>query len=498
MTRPLNLYFLSRVKEELAFSRLDRHESSKLSRKITKRHEIRSLRELVDGLMRHGVTLPMLDGFFFGYTIPRIGKEFDLLKFCGTHCLNIELKSQSVQKRDILAQQRRNLHYLAHIDQCPVMYTVVTDSLTTYKIGSDGELCEVDFALVADAVKGFYREYVSAIDDMFRACDYLVSPLGTPEKFIAGEYFLTQAQERVKKDMLLDISMVNGHGFYSLTGTSGTGKTLLIYDLAKTLSARAPALVIYCGALDVEKDTLISSIPNFDVMPMDEIKTNPAAVDSFKFVFVDEAHRLPSALFSELVRRVMENSQICIFSSDPEQVLTYDEKKNQIANKIIKLNLLGKFRLRERIRSNIELTSFINSLKNINKIQKISSDYENISLLYANNTHEAEKIIEHLRDGGYTFISYPMKKGSRAPYAELCEDYCSNHVIGQEFDNVVMVMDGTFYYDKSGKLQGIPDDDPEFLYPNLFYQGISRVREKIAIVVIDNKKLFEKISRIFE
>ena len=497
MTRPLNIYLLSRVREEIPFSRMDRHESSKLSRKITKRHEIRSLRQLVDGLVSCGVETPELDGFFFGYTIPRIGKEFDLLKFKEGKCLSIELKSQAVNEKDILAQQKKNLHYLAHIDKDPVMFTVVTDTLTTYKIGGGGELVKVDFSLVADAVKTFGGEYLSDIDDMFKASDYLVSPLRTPDKFIAGEYFLTQAQDRIKKDILLDISMVNGHGFYSIVGTSGTGKTLLIYDVAKTLTERGASLVIYCGRLDGEKDALISSIPNFDVMPMEEIAQDPSRMDKFKFVFVDEAHRLSVNLFNEIVKRVMDNSQICIFSSDPEQVLTCDEKKNQIANKIIKLNLLGSFKLRERIRTNVELTSFINSLKNIYKPEKISSDYPNIGLFYANNTDEAREILSYLKGAGYTFISYPDAK-RKTLCSDMCEDYYCNHVIGQEFDNVAMVMDKTFYYDKYGKLRGIPDENPEYLYPNLFYQGISRVREKIAIVVVENKKLFEKISKIFD
>ena len=498
MTRPLNIYLLSRIKEEFVFARMERHESSKMQKKRTPKHEIRSLRQLVDGLVACGVSIPMLDGFFFGYTIPRIGKEFDLLKFCGERCLSIELKSQAVDKRDILAQQKRNLHYLAHIDQNPIMYTVVTDTLTTYKIGGDGELCEVDFTCVADAIKSFCGEYLSDIDDMFKASDYLVSPLGTPEKFIAGEYFLTQAQDRIKRDILLDIAMVNSYGFYSITGTSGTGKTLLIYDVAKTLSSRAPSLVVYCGKLGEEKDKLISSIPNFDVAPMEELAKSPQMMNKFKFIFIDEAHRLSTKVFNDVVNQVMENSLICVFSSDPEQVLTHDEKKNQISNKIIKLNLLGSFKLRERIRTNVELTSFINSLKNISKLEKINSDYKNISLHLANNQAEAVDIIKFFKNGGYTFIGYPKDRAATTPIAELCDDYYANHVIGQEFDKVVMVMDKSFYYDKYGKLQGIPEDDPEYLYPNLFYQGISRVREKIAIVVVENKKLFEKISKIFD
>ena len=45
-------------------------------------------------------------------------------------------------------------------------------------------------------------------------------------------------------------------------------------------------------------------------------------------------------------------------------------------------------------------------------------------------------------------------------------------------------MDDSFYYDENGVLQGVPHPNPDYLYPNLFYQGITRVREKIALVIV--------------
>lgn len=51
------------------------------------------------------------------------------------------------------------------------------------------------------------------------------------------------------------------------------------------------------------------------------------------------------------------------------------------------------------------------------------------------------------------------------------EDFDTHHVIGQEFDKVVMLLDSSFYYDENGTLQGIPHPNPDYLYPNLFYQG---------------------------
>lgn len=38
----------------------------------------------------------LCDGFIYGYTIPQLNKEFDLLKISDDLCLNIELKSTNV------------------------------------------------------------------------------------------------------------------------------------------------------------------------------------------------------------------------------------------------------------------------------------------------------------------------------------------------------------------------------------------------------------------
>lgn len=60
----------------------------------------------------------------------------------------------------------------------------------------------------------------------------------------------------------------------------------------------------------------------------------------------------------------------------------------------------------------------------------------------------------------------------------------------------LMLLDDTFYYDENRLLQGIPHPDPDYLYPNLFYQGVTRVREKLALIVINAPELFREISTI--
>lgn len=97
-------------------------------------HEICSLRQLIDALLNFGISISSLDGFFLNYQISQIGKEFDLLKFTEASCLNIEIKSRYVPVEDILNQLRKNKHYLAHLGKQTEIYTIITDSLTTYKL----------------------------------------------------------------------------------------------------------------------------------------------------------------------------------------------------------------------------------------------------------------------------------------------------------------------------------------------------------------------------
>ena len=74
----------------------------------------------------------------------------------------------------------------------------------------------------------------------------------------------------------------------------------------------------------------------------------------------------------------------------------------------------------------------------------------------------------------------------------------SHEVIGQEFDNVLILIDDNFRYSVEGDLEGREHPNPDYLFPKLFYQNISRAREKLCIVVHNNKDVFEKMLRIKE
>ncbi len=482
MTKSFNIYFLSRIADELAFDRVKTHACGESEAKRTPYHEILSIRDLVDALIQNGVEISMLDGFFSGYQIPRIGKEFDLLKFSNGKILNIEIKSRAVAKSEILNQLLKNRHYLSHLGRESEFYTVITDSLSAYKLTASGTLETVKFAVVAQAVKRFDGEWEENIDNLFRARDYLVSPFDTPQKFIKNEYFLTQAQDFIKKKMLADMENPK-HRIFSLLGNPGTGKTLLLYDIAKTLSQKANTLVIHSGKNFDSEEILNREIENFKVITANDFTAD--CLVKAEYILVDEAHRLLPEIFSS----IKNCGKTSVFSCDPEQILTVKEKQNAIHKKLSSVAV--KYRLNEKLRPKRELATFVMAVRDLKLKPKIPVKYENVDILYADNNIEAQKIIDYYKTKNYVFISYAGAFKNR-------DDFDANSVAGQEFDNIIMMIDNTFFYDKSGRLKGVPHDRDNLIYPNLFYQGITRVREKLALVVVNNPKLFNKISMVVD
>lgn len=255
-------------------------------------------------------------------------------------------------------------------------------------------------------------------------------------------------------------------------------------------------MIIHCGKLSPGQYKIRSEIDNLNIVSASELRNEDFSLADYTYILVDESHRIYTEQFDAICDSVYKNDQICIFSSDPEQVLSTSETRNDIVSKIEALNLDGRFTLSEKIRTNRELHSFILCMKDLNHRPRVPMDYSSVDINYANTTQEAQFLLAYYRSKGYTFINYTKSNYEPSPYSAYSEDYDTHHVIGQEFDKVVMLLDSSFYYDEEGKLQGIPHPNPNYLYPNLFYQGVTRVREQLALIVVNAPELFEKITSI--
>ena len=493
--KPVNIFRVSRIRDERLFNIMEKHEASDHDNHRSPVHEIDSLRILTDALAEHKVSVKNLDGFYFGYVIPLIGKEFDLIKVTGKYCLNIELKSQDVGEEQILAQLRKNRHYLTLLGRELMLFTVVTDTLACYRLTDDGELETTNIREIAKAVKKCGAAYHGRIDRLFRASEYLISPEENPEKFLQGQYFLSPAQDYVKSELLKDIENSHYCAFFHIYGRPCTGKTLLIYDLAKHLSGSGRTLIT-CGEEPSGGLMSISeSIEQLDFISASDIVSSEQ-LSGYDFILVDEALRIGPGPFEIIVNSAEKYEQVCIFSTDPSAILTDPEQEDDIGGRINSLGLAGKYELSERFRVNMELQTFIRKLKHLGCKTEKNYEFEHVSVNYANNTKEARGIIRYFRDRGYVFVNANRRPDD--PFADLEEPFRYRHVAGREYNSVVMLMDGSFSYDKDGYLRGIPKPDPEHPYPNLFYSGITRVREHLALVILDAPELLDSILSILD
>ena len=556
MTRPVNLYLLSRIHSRESFHHVFHHAAGTASASMTPVHEIESLRAFVDRMRQEGVTVAETDGFFLGYSIPQIGKEFDLLKIRDDAVLSIELKSQPVPLEQIRAQLLRNRHYLGHLGREMQLFTFVADTRQCFRLKKGGILEPVPASAPAKAVRSFSGDYLEEIDGLFRPSEYIVSPSGTPDKFLHHEYFLTQAQDQIRNGLLTALSETTDHACFSLLGRPGTGKTLLLYDVGRELGSQARTAILNWGRLEdghreINRCDIGLTILPWSVLGERAAGTERKAADAdlraagpgstagptgaapdgdpgetgsrgalnapadadespeeictalapFSYLLIDESHRLSEAQFRKICATAKAYRQRAVFCLDPEQVLTTAEKRTDIAGRLAAMpQMAGSFTLSEHLRGNRELQEFIRQLRDADYHPRARMNYQDVELGFAATIGEAQDQLAYFRDRGYVFINCfrPTDEIPGNPFLAFEGGYDIHHVIGQEFDKVVMLMDGSFFYSEDGRLEGVPRPDPDYIYPNLFYQGITRVREKLALIVLQSEPLFDRIAAILE
>lgn len=496
--RPVNLYLLTRDMDKNTYTEFENILSARKERMQIKEHEFGSLRRLVDILQEKGVTIAQLDGFFYSYTIRQIGKEFDLLKIdAPNRVLNIELKSMSVTEEKIERQLLKNKYYLGTLADRLDMYTYVeeTDSLYTLQ---DNVLKKAEFSELVCAVKSFSEYGTDNPDKLLQAKNYLISPLNMPKEFLEGRYFLTQQQEMIKKSICESLSDENScTSYWGITGIAGTGKTLIMYDLAKEMSKTGKVLLIHCGILSDGHRMLNDMMENVDIISGNDICGNSfgekkIVQDRYQFLLIDEAQRMSENAL-EFIKSVTGNGiRICVFSYDYFQILSKTEQRRNIPARIATLPGFTELKLSGRIRSNREMNSFIQTLLDLReRDQNHIYQYENVDVLFAKDDKEAAQIINFYRnERGYTFIEYDD------PIKDCPGDINVLETSGMEFEDVIITLTNHFKYSDEGVLMGNAHPNPDYSYYRLLFQSVSRTRERLCIVVVGDGVLFGKVLGI--
>ena len=485
MLSSVNLYYLYTA------SRLNITEYRIYEKILSNRSEVTNLGDrekgslyyLVDLLLENGCNIDKLDGYYYSYTIQHIGKEFDLLKIDDDKILNIELKSENVGLERIKAQLLCNYKYLKYLSKKMYLYTFVSDSKTFYKLDENFNLINVRKEEVIDVIKLFNNSYLK-IDNLFKTNDFLVSPNTTPEKFVNGQYFLTTQQEYIKNKLLNSLD----NNIFKITGEAGTGKTLLLFDIAKELSIHNKVLIINCNKNNEAHKVISEAIKNITILSQDEVILNEEQLSYNKYILLDEAQRMSESIWTLLNKYLNAFNKKIIFTLDPKQVLTKEEIKANYNLLIDRLEPV-KYKLSNRIRINNSIKEFTYRLFDLS-LEKHELNLENVMIHYASNQDELNSYFTLYKED-YTYISLPQTNYK----CDVINTLNINDVVGKDYDNVLMIMDLKYCYDNM-KLCSYDSEENDYLYLKILYQGLSRTREKLVLIIYKNKKLFKKILEV--
>lgn len=415
-----------------------------------KNYELNGIESFVDELLKANNNISIVNRYYLGYSIPQIGKEFDLLRFGHNYIINIEIKTESSIEK-ILKQQQKNKYYLSFLDKPLHIYTFISNENKLYKLvirNNGDEIEEITFNELCNILMSQEVVTFNNIDDLFNPSDYLVSPFNSPEKFMSEGYFLTVQQEQIYKEIQTKLSDT-ATNFIALTGGAGTGKTLLTYHIAKeTIQRGKKVLILHCAPLNSGHQILMDEYNWSIYMP----KYAPNTID-FDLIIIDEAQRMYPYQFDKYIKEVRTLNKKCIFSYDEKQYLRDNEKQYHTKERIEKELLCTPYKLTDKIRTNKEIAYFIRQLFNIKKnIPNI--DYTNIELTYCKDCYSAKLLLQELLERGWKTPNYTPGTRSFFHYeAYLSNDTESAHsVVGQEFNNVVVVIDESFKYNSQGDL----------------------------------------------
>jgi hypothetical protein len=428
--------------------------------------------------------------FYVGYKIQHISKEFDLLRFGDNYILNIELKSISTEEK-IKKQLVRNKYYLSHINRVIHNFCYVVQTNTLYKLNGIGELEIVDFNLLIQLLTNQNLLKLGNPDSLFNPSDYLVSPFNSTNKFINNQYFLTSQQEEIKNKVLAKVN--NGRtAFISIIGSAGTGKTLLTYDIVKSIAHIKRTLIVHCGQLNEGHNRLITS--GWNIISIKSF--NNYNLTSINLVIIDEAQRIRPAQIDKLISDAKFSNKSCIFSYDKQQTLSFSESRMDIEGKINALGNSLTFQLSDKIRTNKEIASFIKVLFNNQRNDIVFSNSGNVDFDYFTDITNVKDYIRLISNDGWEVLKLTPSQYSNEHHESYADMYSktSHRVIGQEFDNVAVVIDEYFSYDNTGLLTY--NSRTYYDSVKMLFQNITRTRKRLKLIIIKNQQVLDRCLSI--
>lgn len=172
-----------------------------------------------------------------------------------------------------------------------------------------------------------------------------------------------------------------------------------------------------------------------------------------------------------------------IFSSDFEDVISPEELDRSIVERLENLPGLQKFHLTNRIRTNAELSTFIQNMMHLPE-KRSPRWYPNIAVVYAGNGRESENLMNDFVRQGY---QRRTTEGSGQLDAQAVRDE----------EKIVVLLDEQYYYDEKGYLRFMCSSEKDFSVRRLFHL-LNQAKESLALVVKENMEVYEVLLEILQ
>ena len=454
--KSISIYAITRNQNIECLQKLERQLSGRTYFLKMREWELESMKALVRELEVHMQDVHALR-FFYSFQVPRLGKEFDLLQIKDDQIVNIELKSGKVSDEAVRKQLLQNRYYLSVQGKMIQSYTYISSQERLVRLNNHDHIVEADWDQLCLALQRQSKDYEGDIEDLFQAEMYLFSPVTEPERFLNKEYFLTSQQKDIERRILDKIRKVK-YGYFWFSGLPGTGKTLLLYDIAMKLSVHQKVCMIHCGETGKEWKILHDRLLRIAFLSDSQLEECPD-LKEYSAILVDEAHLLS---VKEL-HRILELSEKhpVIFSGDDEDMISDEEMDRTMLREIEHLPDIQSFHLTNRIRTNAELSSFIQNMMHLPE-KRMVRYYPHIQVVYANDEEEAGILLK-----GYQ-------------------------------NQLVFIIDERYYYDEKGYLREQRQKHQKPTAVRTLFHRLNEAREEFAIIVKRNEAVYEVLLELLQ
>ncbi len=409
-------------------------------------------------------------GFVISYMIERLCKEFDLLKIGDSTIVNIEIKLSNRQDKLKQAKQNYELLQNQYSEYNINVYSYVQKDNRFFKYNHNmNDLIETDnHSLNADLVNIKNVEIPNININIKNVYD-------EPEFFLENKYVLSNSQENIKEKILNKNS-----GIYAVSGSGGTGKTLLALDIYKSLFNNK---IDVCFLVPFAENIISSKL--LQEMEIRMAKYFPIDGEKRETVIIDEAQRIS---YSHL-KDIKNSCKYLIIFYDKNQDVDgiegleafFDEYKDKVTSSNIK----------QIIRNDSTIDRYARKICGLRKSTAENKIFDpNKIAIYMHDEFENEYIPQG---------TYKLLEPTKSKYSTTCEDIClTKHCvefkkklekniihfeIGKEYENILIYLCNG-YIIKDNKI----DQIKPLCYGNLqnqIYTIISRATKKVIFVCDD-------------